>query len=139
MPTLTLKFYEWLAGVGALALLCFGLWGWGDYHGHKVVQAKWDAEKVASATVVEKAQVKAADVSQKVVTQYVDRVQTVVQKGETITKQVPVYIHDKDDAACVIPDGVRSLFDSAASGSPLPIGTATPSSSPAPASAASAR
>jgi len=130
MPTLTLKVYEWIAGVIALILLCLGLWGWGDWHGHKVVKAQWDAANAKATVAVANAQVKAADVSQKVVTQYVDRVQTVYQKGDTITKKVPVYVTVKDDAACPIPAGFGSLLDAASQGSSLP--------SAAPAAASSA-
>ena len=132
MPTLTLKVYEWIAGVIALILLCLGLWGWGDWHGHKVVKAQWDAANAKATVAVANAQVKAADVSQKVVTQYVDRVQTVYQKGDTITKRVPIYVSVKDDAACPIPAGFGSLLDASAQGSDLPSSAPAAASSAAP-------
>lgn len=50
----------------------------------------------------------------RIVTQYVDRVQTVRVKGDTITKEIPVYVTSKADAACVIPAGFVRVHAAAA-------------------------
>jgi hypothetical protein len=50
----------------------------------------------------------------RVVTQYVDRVQTVYLQGKTITKEIPVYVTPEADAACVIPAGFVRIHDAAA-------------------------
>lgn len=49
-----------------------------------------------------------------VVTKYVDRVQTVYVAGATITKEIPIYVTPKADAACTIPAGFVRIHDAAA-------------------------
>ena len=55
-----------------------------------------------------------------VVTEYVDRVQVVRERGATIVKEVPVYVTATADSACAVPVGFVQLHDAAASGSPPP-------------------
>ncbi|WP_034196660.1 hypothetical protein [Burkholderia cenocepacia] len=55
----------------------------------------------------------------KVVTQYVDRVQVVREKGDTIIKEVPVYVDHEADRACVVPVGFVRVHDSAAANVPV--------------------
>lgn len=50
----------------------------------------------------------------RVVTQYVDRVQVVRVAGETITREIPVYVTQKADAACAVPVGFLRIHDAAA-------------------------
>ena len=57
-----------------------------------------------------------AQATVKVVTQYVDRVRVVREKGETIIKEVPVYVPVQADAACSINRGFVRLHDAAATG-----------------------
>ena len=52
----------------------------------------------------------------KVVTQYVDRVRVVREKGDTIIKEIPVYVPVQADAACTINRGFVRLHDAAAAG-----------------------
>jgi hypothetical protein len=124
MPTLTLKAYEIIGSALAVFLLAFGLFGYGDYHGRHLIQARWDAEKVLTAKALAEAQERAATISERVVTKYVDRIQTVQGATQTIIQKVPVYVTAKADAACPIPAGFVRVLDSAARGSALP---ATPS------------
>lgn len=75
---------------------------------------------------------KLAEGTTRVVTEYVDRVQLVHERGDTIVKEVPIYVTANADAACVVPAGFVQLHDTAASGSP----TAGPAGNPdAPAAA----
>ncbi|KXU97608.1 hypothetical protein AB839_06925 [Stenotrophomonas sp. DDT-1] len=75
---------------------------------------------------------KLAEGTTRVVTKYVDRVQLVQERGDTIVKEVPIYVTANADAACVVPAGFVQLHDTAASGSP----TAGPAGNPdAPAAA----
>ncbi|WP_230939923.1 hypothetical protein [Xanthomonas translucens] len=55
-------------------------------------------------------------VTTKVVTQYVDRVQVVREVGATITREIPVYVTKKADAACPVPIGFVRVHDAAAEG-----------------------
>lgn len=50
----------------------------------------------------------------KIVTEYVDRVQTVRVRGETIIKEVPIYVTQEADARCVVPNGFVWLHNAAA-------------------------
>ncbi len=51
-----------------------------------------------------------------VVTQHVNRIRVVREKGETIIKEVPVYVPVQADAACTINRGFVRLHDAAAAG-----------------------
>ncbi|CAJ5254934.1 signal peptide protein [Burkholderia pseudomallei] len=55
----------------------------------------------------------------KVVTQYVDRVQVVRGKGDTIIKEIPVYVDREADRACVVPVGFVRVHDGAAANVPV--------------------
>ena len=103
---------RWLALV-ALGAALIGF-GWIKGAGH--VQADWDAavqEQNQHAAAVRERQ---AQATVKVVTQYVDRVRVVLEKGETIIKEVPVYVPVQADAACTINRGFVRLHDAAAAG-----------------------
>lgn len=60
-----------------------------------------------------------AKLGTKVITRYVDRVRVVREVGATITKEVPVYVTAKADAACPVPVGFVRVHDAAAQGLPL--------------------
>jgi hypothetical protein len=104
--------YRWLA-VAALAVTLIGF-GW--IKGASHVQTQWDAavqqQTLQAATVRQKQ----AEATVKVVTQYVDRVRVVREKGDTIIKEVPVYVPVQADAACTINRGFVRLHDAAAAG-----------------------
>lgn len=67
-----------------------------------------------------------AKASQKVVTQYVDRIIRVKEAAQVITKEIPVYVTPAADRGCVIPAGFVRLHDKAASGPDAPAGTHDP-------------
>ncbi|PPU21361.1 hypothetical protein [Xanthomonas arboricola] len=56
--------------------------------------------------------------SVRVVTKFIDRVQIVREAGATITREIPIYVTQKADAACAIPAGFVRLHDAAATGNP---------------------
>ena len=66
----------------------------------QALQAATARERQAQATV-------------KVVTQYVDRVRLMREKGDTIIKEIPVYVPVQADAACSIKRGFVRLHDAA--------------------------
>lgn len=104
--------YRWLA----LVLLAAALIGFGWIKGAGHVQAQWDAtvqKQTLQAAAVRERQ---AQATVKVVTQYVDRVRVVREKGDTIIKEVPVYVPVQADAACTINRGFVRLHDAAAAG-----------------------
>lgn len=100
----------------ALVLLVVALIGFGWLKGAEHVQGKWDAavqQQTLQAATVRQRQ---AEATVKVVTQYVDRVRVVREKGDTIIKEVPVYVPVQADAACTINRGFVRLHDAAAAG-----------------------
>ena len=104
--------YRWLA----IVLLAAALIGFGWIKGAGHVQAQWDAavqQQIQQAAAVRERQ---AQATVKVVTEYVDRVRVVRKKGDTILKEVPVYVPVQADAACTINRGFVRLHDAAAAG-----------------------
>lgn len=64
-------------------------------------------------------------VRDRVVTEYVDRVEVIEKTGRTIIKEVPVYVSEAADRACTVPAGFVRLHDAAAANLP-PSGRAGP-------------
>ena len=96
-----------------------------SYHlGASRVQAKWDAEKSHAAIATAQTEAAQAQATTRVVTQYVDRVKTVRERGQQIVKEVPVYVQTSPDVPD-LPGGFRVLHDAAARGElPEPAGVA---------------
>lgn len=59
-------------------------------------------------------------VRDKIVTEYVDRVQVITERGQTIIQKVPVYVSAEADAACTVNAGFVRLHDAAAHALPAP-------------------
>jgi bifunctional pyridoxal-dependent enzyme with beta-cystathionase and maltose regulon repressor activities len=95
----------------AAALFIFG-WVKGSEH----VQVQWDAATAAQQLAAAHTQVRQAEASVQVVTQYVDRVRVIREKGDTIIQEVPIYVPVQADAACTINHGFVRLHDAAAAG-----------------------
>lgn len=113
--------YRWLA----LAALGAALVGFGWIKGAAHVQADWDAAVQKQNQQAAAVRQRQAQATVKVVTQYVDRVRIVREKGETIIKEVPIYVPVQADAACTINRGFVRLHDAAAAGElPDPAGDA---------------
>lgn len=104
------KYWKLLAVVAvALALLAIG-WSSGAAH----VQDKWDAEKQAQALAAAQTGQHQAEATVQVVTEYVDKIKVVRERGATIIKEVPVYVNAQADAGCIINAGFVRLHDAAA-------------------------
>ncbi len=100
----------------ALAALGIALFGFGWLKGASHFQAQWDAATAAQQQAQAKAQIRQAEATVQVVTQYVDRIQVVREKGDTLIQEVPVYVPIQADAACTVHRGFVSLHDAAAAG-----------------------
>ena len=109
-----------LYGLAALLLvgaLLFGL-GWmarGDHEQNEATQAENDRLSRA----FEQGQA-LGTVRDNVVTEYVDRVQVIKERGATIIKEVPVYVSAKADAACTVNAGFVRVHDAAVRSLPAP-------------------
>lgn len=104
--------YRWLA----LVLLAAALIGFDWMKGAGHVQADWDAAIQEQNQQIAAIRKRHAQATVKVITQYVDRVRVVREKGETIIKEVPVYVPAQADAACTINRGFVRLHHAAAAG-----------------------
>jgi len=98
----------------ALAALAVALLGLGWIKGASHVQAQWDATIQRQALQTAVVKTRQAEATAKVVTEYVDRIQTVREKGGTLIKEVPVYVPVQADTACRINRGFVRLHDAAA-------------------------
>ncbi len=99
-----------------LASLGVALVGFGWIKGASHVQAQWDAAIQQQALQTAAAREQQAQATVKVVTQYLDRVRVVREKGDTIIKEVSVYVPVQADAACSINRGFVRLHDAAVAG-----------------------
>jgi hypothetical protein len=95
--------------IAALALVAFG-WVKGAAH----VQTAWDLESARQRAEIAAIQQRQADATVQVVTKYVDRIQVVRQIGDTIIKEVPIYVSPDSDARCTLPVGFVRLHNAAA-------------------------
>ena len=100
-----IKALPWWVTWVALAALVTAAAGWGYVRGARSVQADWNAATAEQSSVVARVRVAQAQVTERVVTQYVDRVRTVREAGETIVREVPVYVPAQCDADGRLPAG----------------------------------
>ncbi|CAE6814444.1 hypothetical protein [Xanthomonas arboricola] len=84
----------------------------------RVNTAQRERKQALDAKAAAIAERDSAKSSIKVVVEYVDRVQIVREAGATITREIPIYVTQKADAACAIPAGFVRLHDAAATGNP---------------------
>ncbi|MFC3278926.1 hypothetical protein [Xanthomonas fragariae] len=84
----------------------------------RVSTARTERKQALDANAAAIAERDSAKASTKVVVGYVDRVQIVREAGATITREIPIDVTQKADAACAIPAGFVRLHDAAASGNP---------------------
>ena len=111
-----MKLIAWPYRLLALAALCIALFGFGWLKGTNHVRAQWEAATAAQQQVQAQVQIQQAEATVQVVTQYVDRIQVVREKGDTLIQEVPVYVPIQADAACTVHRGFVSLHDAAAAG-----------------------
>ncbi|WVK05077.1 hypothetical protein AB8807_05530 [Xanthomonas campestris pv. olitorii] len=84
----------------------------------RVSTAHTERKQALEAKAAAIAERDSARASTKTVVEYVDRVQIVREAGATITREIPIYVTQKADAACAIPAGFVRLHDAAATGNP---------------------
>lgn len=105
-----LKYWKPLAVIILAALIYSAGWFEGTAH----VQDQWNAEKQAQALAVARQAEHQAEAAVQVVTEYVDKIKVVRERGATIIKEVPVYVPAQADADCLINAGFVRLHDAAA-------------------------
>jgi hypothetical protein len=94
----------------ALAICFIG----GCHHGESTVAEKWNVERAETADAMQQLMKKQEQVTTQVVTQYIDRIHTVHEKGKDIIKELNVYVPSA--TACDLPGGFRVFHDAAVQG-----------------------
>ena len=113
MPIWAIRLLPYLVG----ALLIWGAYEWAYSRGEAHTQAKWDESVERGRLEVERLKSEAGKITVRTETEYVEVEKVIRVKGDTIVKQVPVYVPlDLPD----LPGPFRLLHDAAASQSPLP-------------------
>ena len=95
----------------ALLALTLGAGCWFSGAGH--VQQQWDNERSQRTLAITTLGKKSAEISTQVVTEYVDRIKVIREAGQTLIKEIPVYVDQNADAACPVPDGFVWLWNGA--------------------------
>lgn len=104
--------WRWIAMAAMVASFGGFCWFKGNEHGtQKLIDYQ-------TAQAVETVRLAAARVQvvHEVEIQYQDRIKVIYKKGETIEKEVKVYVTKADDAGCNIPLGFVRMYNSAWSG-----------------------
>ncbi|CAD7721929.1 hypothetical protein LMG31884_33770 [Xanthomonas hydrangeae] len=92
----------------------------------RVSAAHTERKQALDAKAAAIAERDSARASTKTVVEYVDRVQIVREAGATITREIPIYVTQRADAACAIPAGFVRMHDAAATGDPARPPTGNP-------------
>lgn len=92
-----------------ILLLVLGSWSLGS----STEKDKYTLELEKQKTYIAELENNASKKTIEVVTEYVEKVKVVKEKGDIIYEKVPVYITKEDDARCIIPNGFVVLHDSA--------------------------
>lgn len=114
-----------------MLLLAAGIVAGGWWIKHRIASAEARAVTAQATATRLQVELNQARMSERVITQFVDRVRVVRERGVTLTREVPIYVTAKADAACPIPVGFVRLHDSAAQNLPLGPPTGNPDA-PAP-------
>lgn len=113
MPIWAIRALPYVLG----ALLAWGAYEWAYSRGEANTQAKWDESVKRGEAEVGRLKSEAGKITVRTETKYVEVERVVKVKGDTIIRQVPVYVsRDLPD----LPGGFRRVHDAAANQSPLP-------------------
>jgi hypothetical protein len=99
--------------VAAVLLSAAGAFSW--HKGAESVRADWEKERLQAVKKAAEVKFAQAEITTRVVTQYVDRVRAVRAPAEKIIQEIPVYVPTD---TCNLPAGFRLLHDAAARGEP---------------------
>ncbi len=123
----------WQVWACAGLVILIGLFGWYmDSRGASRIQKRWDQSIARGQVIVADLKGKQGQVTTRIEYVYRDRIKTVYEKGDTITKLVPQFI---PSGTCDLPGGFRVLHDAAVAGT---IPTAAEGTNAAPVSVADA-
>lgn len=101
--------YSSLIKTVSTIIMIAGVYFYGGYG----VEMEWRKKARELQAEIDRKNAVSAEVTEKIVTQYVDKVKIVKEKGNVIIKEIPKYITKESDANCVIPNSFIVLHDSA--------------------------
>lgn len=126
----------WLA-LGAFLALALAFYLYGEHRearGEAKVEKEWAESIARGKRRLDELKAKQSKVTVKVETRYLDRVKVIREKGQTIVREVKVFVPAD---SCELPGGFRLLHDAAASNT-LPDPAGIPDAAAVPAQAAAA-
>lgn len=106
----------WAIGVAVFLFTLSVAWLRGAEHERQ----RWEALDERKEAEMLKAVERAAKIDDRVIYRTIDRWRTVVEKGETIIREVPTYVSVQSDRRCIVPAGFARVHDAAADNSVLP-------------------
>ncbi len=127
IPSIKIPWQVW-ACAGLVLLLSAAGWKLYDL-GQDHKQAEWDASIERGKVIVEKLKANQGKVTTKIVTQTVERIKVVTEKGDEIIKRVEVFV---PNGTCELPGSFRVYHDAAADNA-IPDSTRIPDAKPVPA------
>lgn len=86
-------------------------WKKGYEAGYKAMQAEIDAAIELDKKLKPEREAEAAKAETITITKYVNTDRVITVKGDTIIKEVPVYVTPESDSACTVPYGFASVYD----------------------------
>lgn len=110
----------------ALAALIAASAGWGYTRGASSVQEKWEFAKLQQIANIAETRAQQAKVTERVVTEYVDRVRVIEREADAVIREVPVYVQDRCEPDGRLPAGVRWVLNAAACAGRCPAEPAGP-------------
>lgn len=112
MPGMLLMFGSWVKNNSPMLILAFVAFiagiRWAEY-GFTKKEREYSAQ-------ITKMVLEQKELSNKKNIEYIEKEKIIYEKGQTITKKIPVYITKQDDEACIIADGAVLLHNDAAVG-----------------------
>jgi len=124
------------AGIALVIVALLALCGWKVHSygtarykaGQADVQAAWDKSREQGRKEVDRLRAEAARTTIKTETVYVDRVRTIRERGNEITRNVPVFVPANSPD---LPSGFRLLHDAAAANEPVSASSRIANAAPA--------
>lgn len=101
-----------------ILVLIVAIGGYVVVSGYRVHHAEARADAAQDKSTRLASQLREARDNIRVVTEYVDRVQVVRERGATIIKEVPIHVTATADARCPVPVGFVRVHDAAAQNLP---------------------
>ncbi len=111
--------FKYVLAILAVAAVLYSAYFKGRYD----VQVKWDLANKETERIIAELETRQGEKTVEIVTEYVDRIKIVKEKGETIVTYVDRWITPEDNANCSLPPAFIVLHNAAVSGTvPKPAG-----------------